>query len=1377
MPILLGTVRHVDLVQGGVISLDRGDDLRISAADLAILQAPPLEVGTRVHLRVTGDKVTRLQVVALSAPVSSHEIRLSARIEAIDHLSRILHLSTADGPRSFQPRGLSEVQWSELVPGRAVTLVREPNGAERLEWVQDRTAQPRALVAPEVQTTVSGTGIVVGLSDYYGEVQGDDGGVYSFIRTRFPGLSVRQGDRVTFRALPATGQIIDLSVVERVAPGVGGWDPCNSGAMKEVRQRAKRRALLELVDHLCSEQRLEWHWLTPGEPPTLEPVDGLLTPEVVGAIAEMVQPQPFTGLYRHQVQALHALRSGKHVLVLTPTASGKTLCYNPAIFQTLQGDPAARALYVFPLNALLQDQVEKLQAMAGAMRAQGIPVTIDLLIGGLAPEERSRIRNHPPQLLATNPEMLSWVLDGNSFGGWSNYFRSLRYVVLDEAHSYRSLLGLHMAGLVRRLLTVCQRYGNPGPQFVLSSATVGAPEELATRLTPFNIEDYVVIREEEDGSGRPQRHWMLLPATADVETNAHDQHLHQAAQALVDVLTVPRNEALSAILFAKSIRDVRILSNLVKRALVERGRPELCDQVDLYASALLSHEEKRRIYGALSAGNLRAVISTNALEAGVDIGHLDVCILAGFPFHVMRMRQMAGRAGRRSEGAVMYIPHPLLTVDRYYADRPERLLTQPPEAFVIDHTNPYIGRKHILASAASLAGGVSRQELESFGSGVDQILEDGVNAGLLEALPVAAYAARWPGLSSPEEWRIGNMRAAEQDPFIVCNAAPTDQPRCLAEGGFEVCAASAERDAGAGDRCPHLVQLLDRQYVYREAHPGAVFEDLNGDFREAVNLDEVRKVVSVRSMEATTSRRTFGAEYAQVHVLKERGRRQLVPGVEIVWGDVRVTREYAGYFEYFLVPKRRCRTCKRSYDESVTRCTQCGGPTRYYLASTRPKFRDFPGLYAERIYSLELVTTACWLSLPASLERQLEPTSRCRIPGPSNQVNLFLHDGQNEDGPEALAARYSLPPAAAQAVHDYSEQHRPIVATARPDWDNVLVYPAYYGQCLRYSLRQALPETEALDAYGKVTKYPVTTDTRHVCRNCVGSTLLLAAHTVEHLIAMRYPTVALGDSQDLGTTTFAIHPTTRMTTVFWYDNYKGGIGAAEKIFKQFEQLLHKALEGLACDCGRDEGCPICTQTLRCDRRNEVLSKVSARGLLHYLLGMAAYIPEEVLYWSKNEAGEREKESMSQERAAGPVPAPGEASEQRRAHDILHVQPYVHDQVLDKVVSLRAEELQAEVPPISMQAFQIACDEIRGTQRPQDWQFLTNWTPHQVLHVQREASKRLTQTAYKTIIRNVHPDLNPARVEWATEAAKQVNAAWEKVKTSWAAQGQNAEEDK
>jgi ATP-dependent helicase YprA (DUF1998 family) len=1075
----------------------------------------------------------------------------------------------------------------------------------------------------------------------------------------------------------------------------------------------------------------------------------------------------FRAFFKHQATALDALNAGRHVLVLTPTASGKTYCYNPAVFQVLQGDPAARALYVFPLNALLEDQVGKLRSMADVFGEQGIDIGIDLLIGGLEREYRDRIQEHPPQILATNPEMLSWILDRNASRGWPDYLRRLRFVVLDEVHTYRSLLGLHMAGLVRRLLVACRRYGNPGPQFVLSSATVGAPEQLATRLTSLPLTDFEIIGEGDDGSEQQQRHWMALTPFVDVPMNLHNMHLYQAALTLVDVLTVPKEE-LNVILFAKSIRDVRFVHRAVQQLLAERGREDLKRRVAQFASALLTNKEKRIIYDGLHNGSLRAVVSTNALEAGIDIGNLDVCIIVGFPFHVMRMRQMAGRAGRQDEGAVIFIPHPVHVVDKFYHENPRRLLTQPPEAFVIDYENPYIARKHVVACAASMAGGVQHQELQSFGKKLDRIIREAREHGVLDVIERSIYTAR-RRLGKNDPWAVGNMRSAEQDPYVACRAPSDKRQSCVTDG----CTELNQRTTDDG-HCPHLVQLIDRQYVYREAHPGAVFEDRDGNLYEVEEFDESQKLLGVKPLSENTTRRTFADENVNVTILEERGRRRLPGGATLVWGDAQVTREYSGFFEYDLIPRRRCSRCQREYTITVVSCPSCKRRTRPFLASSRPQYRDFPGRYREVIYSIKLETVACWLVLPSTLEAQLGVTSQCRIPGRQNRVAQFLQTAPPFDNPADLAAATELSSTDAEPVFEYFNRHRRIFLssdTPRHPTGTVPAYPAFYGQCLRYHLRQHLPEDQAMAAFAKVTGYPVLTDERHVCRNCVGSVLLPAAHTLNHLVVLRYPTEALGDSQDLGFTTYVLHPQTQCTTAFWYDNYDGGIGAAEKIFDKFDVLLHKALESLECDCRLDEGCPLCTQTLQCDRRNGALSKTAVRGLIHHLLNLPPYVPTDPLYWTESQAQEREEESETRERASGPVRPPSEPPPPPAdPFQLLRVQPHVHNEVLKKALEVRGEEIISEAPPVSIQELQTAYQSVLGHPRPEEWQFPAEWTAYQILHVDQEASKRLTHSAYKTVVLNVHPDRNRERAEWANEAAKRVNAAWEAVQKHWAQAG-------
>ena len=1349
--------------QGATIRLGDGRELWVSGSELAQLGVTGLPPGARVRAVLEGDSVQNMVAISgIKKPEPESEARISARITSIDRRVGVLSLKTQTGEARFGPVMLSEEQWARLAVGTEVTVLRSAQGKHRLELPQpDRDGKPTVQPQNMLVVTIQGSGTIAQVGPYHVVVDGVDGQQYGFMRSKFPGSAFYEGDQVTFRAIKESYEIVDISLLERKVPGFGGRNPCD-GLLMELMERTDRKALTELAQHFCADKRLEWYWITPRQEAQEVPVSDQLDPRVIEAI-RLAVPN-FNAFFKHQATALDALNIGRHVLVLTPTASGKTYCYNPAVFQFLQGDPTARALYVFPLNALLVDQVDKLQSMANAFREQGTDISVDRLIGGLGKERRDHIQEHPPQILATNPEMLSWVLNGNAYRGWPDFLRRLRFVVLDEVHTYRSLLGLHMAGLIRRLLVACRRYGNPNPQFVLSSATVGAPEELATRLTSLPLDEFQIIGEDEDGSEQQQRHWMMLTPYADVQTNLHNMHLHQAAVTLVDVLTVP-TEDLNAILFAKSIRDVRFVYRAVQQLLTERQREDLKPEVTSFASALLTNEEKRIIYRGLHDGSLRAVVSTNALEAGIDIGNLDVCIIAGFPFHVMRMRQMAGRAGRRSEGAVIFIPHPMHVVDKFYRENPKRLLTQPPESFVIDHENPYIARKHVVACAASMAGGVQHQELELFGKNLDRIIREAREHKALDVVNTSVYTARRRrGKNDP--WAIGNMRSAEQDPYVICKAPPDKQRVCSTEGCTEFSKGAKSEDG----RCSYLVQLIDRQYVYREAHPGAVFEDRDGHLYEVEEFDDRQKLVWVKPLPENTMRRTFADENTNVTIGKERGRRELSGGAILVWGDVLITREYSGFFEYDLIPRRRCPRCRRDYAMTVASCPSCKRRTRPYLASSRPKYHDFPGRYQEVAYSIKLETIACWLILPATLETQLAAVSRCRIPGRKNRVAQFLQTAPPFSDPADLASVVGLSTAEAEPVFEYFDQRRRVFSsspTVRRPKNTIPVYPAFYGQCLRHHLRQHLPEDQALAVFAQVTGYPVLTDERHVCRNCVGSVLLPAAHTLNHLVALRYPTVALGDSQDLGFTTYVLHSQTQGTTVFWYDNYDGGIGAAEKIFDKFDVLLHEALESLDCECRSDEGCPLCTQTFQCGRRNEALSKTAVRGLIHQLLNLPPYVPTDPLYWTESEAREREQESETHEQAPGPVRMPSEpASPPADPFRLLHVQHHVHDEVLRKALEVRGEEIVAETPPVSIQELQTAYQSVLKYPRPTDWRFPPEWTEYQVLHVDQEASKHLAHMAYKIIVLNVHPDRNRKRVAWATEVTKRVNAAWEAVQRHW-----------
>jgi DEAD/DEAH box helicase domain-containing protein len=240
--------------------------------------------------------------------------------------------------------------------------------------------------------------------------------------------------------------------------------------------------------------------------------------------------------------------------------------------------------------------------------------------------------------------------------------------------------------------------------------------------------EFEVLNETKDGSQQAYKHWLVYNPDGAANDDEYDGYLTTAASVMVRLLmakdTRSRPAPLNTILFARSMRDVEKAYKLVRENLKKQA-PHLADKVRSFVGARLTPPEKRDIYEGLRDGRYYGVVSTNALEAGIDIGKLDACIIAGFPFTIMRMRQMAGRVGRQNEGLVVYVPHPARPVDEYYRHNADLLLTQKPEAFVIDADNPYIARKHLNAAAAELSG-ISKAEAQIFGSRLDEMIREAV---------------------------------------------------------------------------------------------------------------------------------------------------------------------------------------------------------------------------------------------------------------------------------------------------------------------------------------------------------------------------------------------------------------------------------------------------------------------------------------------------------------------------------------------------------------------------------------------------------------------------------------------------------------------------
>ena len=380
-------------------------------------------------------------------------------------------------------------------------------------------------------------------------------------------------------------------------------------------------------------------------------------------------------LFSHQAEALTLVRAGRDVLVSTATASGKSLIYNLAIAERALARPDARALLLFPLKALEHDQCTSLRADFSALPLLDGP-TAEIYDGDTSPYQRKRIRERPPTALFTTPDMLHFgILPGHD--GWQEFLRNLELVVVDEVHTYRGVLGAHFAQIMRRLLRVARHHG-ANPRIVACSATIGNPAAFARELFGRELELVTV-----DGSPQPARWLVFVEPGTSTYTTAARLFRHCV------------REGLRTIAFTQSRRTTELMHLWILEA-----EPRLANRVSSYRSGFLP-EERRAIEKRLFDGDLLGVISTSALEMGIDVGGLDACILVGYPGSILATRQRAGRVGRGRDGVVFVVPQED-ALDRYFLNHPEQVVSRPCEDATVDASNLEIVAAHLPCAAAEL---------------------------------------------------------------------------------------------------------------------------------------------------------------------------------------------------------------------------------------------------------------------------------------------------------------------------------------------------------------------------------------------------------------------------------------------------------------------------------------------------------------------------------------------------------------------------------------------------------------------------------------------------------------------------------------------------
>jgi DEAD/DEAH box helicase domain-containing protein len=411
-------------------------------------------------------------------------------------------------------------------------------------------------------------------------------------------------------------------------------------------------------------------------------------------LCDVLRQRGIDQLYTHQAVAIDHALAGRHVVVTTPTASGKTLCYNAPVMSTILRDPSARALYLFPTKALAQDQLAELHGLSDLLSRRSARHGGDLEIGvftydGDTPQDARRAIRGRAHIVLSNPDMVhSGILPHHP--RWAKLFENLRYVVIDELHAYRGVFGSHLTNVLRRLRRVCRHYGST-PTFVCSSATIANPRELAEGLVEAAFELV-----SESGAPRGEKYFLFVnPPVVNAQLGIRRSYLAETRRLASEFL----KRKLQTIVFAQSRLATEILTTYLKDDF--GGPPGTDEQIRGYRGGYLP-QRRREIEKGLREGSVRAVVSTNALELGIDIGALDVCVMAGYPGTIAATWQRAGRAGRRSGCSAAVLVASSAPLDQYIVRNPSYFFDAPPEHALINPDNLHILVDHVKCAAFEL---------------------------------------------------------------------------------------------------------------------------------------------------------------------------------------------------------------------------------------------------------------------------------------------------------------------------------------------------------------------------------------------------------------------------------------------------------------------------------------------------------------------------------------------------------------------------------------------------------------------------------------------------------------------------------------------------
>ncbi|MDQ6664833.1 MAG: DEAD/DEAH box helicase [Acidobacteriota bacterium] len=558
-------------------------------------------------------------------------------------------------------------------------------------------------------------------------------------------------------------------------------------------------------------------------------------PEAVQpALRAVLHARGIQKLYSHQSEAFEVVSAGKNLVIVTPTASGKTLCYNLPVLDLLMRDPGARAMYLFPTKALAEDQLHEFQSLVDEIGSGIRAFTYD----GDTPQDARKAIRQRANVILTNPDMLhAGILPHHT--KWAKLFENLRYIVIDELHYYRGVYGSHLANVLRRLRRICEFY-NANPLFICCSATIANPKELAQSLTgqPFHMVD-------RNGAPSGEKFFIFYnPPVVNRQLGIRRSYINETRRLALEFI----DRGQKTLVFANNRLATEVLVTYLKDA-CDNGRIP-SETVRGYRGGYLPRE-RREIERRLRAGDIRAVVATNALELGIDIGSLDAVVMAGYPGTIASTWQRAGRAGRRNTASAAVLVASSAPLDQYIVEHPEYFFESSPEHAHINADNLEILLSHLKCAAFELP----LRDGETFGphptNDLCKFLEE---TGFLHH---SGNAWHWTSETYPAD--VIGLRAVSSDNFVVIDL--TGEPRVIAEVSF-----------------PTALTTLHEKAIY--LHEAKQFHVDRFDYKE-------RKAY-VRRVDCDYY--TDAIDYTQVKILQ-----QFEAQAALRHGEVRVNRQIVGF--------------------------------------------------------------------------------------------------------------------------------------------------------------------------------------------------------------------------------------------------------------------------------------------------------------------------------------------------------------------------------------------------------------------------------------------------------------------------------------------------